>query len=826
LALAASIQNLTYDAGVGRISFRIQNQTGHKLISGFAEGRRMFVNVKAYASGGLIYEVNPYDAAAGTLRGLGYPYLGMGLPNPQPLGPNEAYVDELVYEMHPSSSLTGEQETFHFALADGRYKDNRIPPKGFRIAQADGRQSVPVWHGLEDPGYFSAPEYAGGYDEVNLTDYGVSIPGADYVEVRLYYQTTSREYIEFLRDEINGTGNLTLSGTGAGGDPPYIVQSDPFFAQLKAWGDTIWQLWDHNKGVPGAAPFLMTQSSFVPPSQPVVRLTTAEQAVPESVGQATVTAELTAPTGVTVTVPYSVSGTATGGGVDHDLADGEFEIPPGSSSATLTFDVVDDEVVEGDETMVVTLGAPSYAELGEPDVQTITIQDNDQVPVVRLTMAEQTVSEGVGQVTVTAELTATTGVTVTAPYTVSGTATGGGVDHDLADGEFEIPPGSSSASVTFSVVDDDLVEGNETVVVTLGAPSYATLGEPDAQTITIQDNDQVPVVRLMAAERTVSEGVGQVTVPAELTATTGVTVTAPYTVSGTATGGGVDHDLADGGFEIPPGSSSASVTFSVVDDEVVEGDETVVVTLGAPSNATLGEPDVQTITIQDNDQVPVVRLTTAEQTVSEGVGQVTVTAELTATTGATVTAPYSVSGTATGGGVDHDLADGEFEIPPGSSSASVTFSVVDDDAMEDNETAVVTLGVPSNATLGEPDVQTITIADDDFLVPVPPSNVIIRGPITGVIQVDHSFTAAVEPMSTTLPITYVWQATEFSAVTVTAGLSHVMSFTWTFAGEKVIALTVSNGFGGPVTATRRIEIELSQAVEQYHTYLPVVFKRP
>ncbi|MFN2196699.1 MAG: phosphoglycerate kinase, partial [Anaerolineales bacterium] len=42
---------------------------------------------------------------------------------------------------HPSSSLTGEDETFHFALATGRYKDNRIPPKGFRIGEAADRLS-------------------------------------------------------------------------------------------------------------------------------------------------------------------------------------------------------------------------------------------------------------------------------------------------------------------------------------------------------------------------------------------------------------------------------------------------------------------------------------------------------------------------------------------------------------------------------------------------------------------------------------------------------------------------------------------------------------
>ena len=99
----------------------------------------MFVNIKAFAGGNLTYQVNPYDYTVGTLKGL---------PNSSSspsLGPNEVYVGKLVYEMHPSSTLTGEDETFHFALATGRYKDNRIPPKGFDIASAAARLSVPVW---------------------------------------------------------------------------------------------------------------------------------------------------------------------------------------------------------------------------------------------------------------------------------------------------------------------------------------------------------------------------------------------------------------------------------------------------------------------------------------------------------------------------------------------------------------------------------------------------------------------------------------------------------------------------------------------------------
>ncbi|MBN1916662.1 MAG: hypothetical protein JW889_02030, partial [Verrucomicrobia bacterium] len=249
---AAAIQGFSYNPTTGQVTFRVQNQTGHKLISGFPEGRRMFVSVEAYdALNTRLYAVNPYDDAADTLKGLDPAYS----PNSPALDPNEFYVDELVYEMHPTSALTGETQTFHFALATGREKDIRIPPKGFDIANAATRLAEPVWHGASAPDYFTAAEYAGGYDEVALADYGVLMPGAARVEVKLYYQTTSREYIEFLRNEINGTGNLTLPVSA------YIVQTDPFFDRLKAWGDTIWQLWTHNADVPGAAPVLMTEAS-------------------------------------------------------------------------------------------------------------------------------------------------------------------------------------------------------------------------------------------------------------------------------------------------------------------------------------------------------------------------------------------------------------------------------------------------------------------------------------------------------------------------------------------------------------------------------------
>ena len=213
----------------------------------------MFVTVRLYdAAGAILHEVNPYDVAEGTLRGLDPAYA----PSSPPLGPAETHDDALVFEMMPSSTLTGESHTLHFVLADGRYKDNRIPPRGFRILEASARQIEPVWAGVPAPDYFSAAEYAGGYDQISL-----SLPaGAARVEVLLYYQTTSREYVEFLRDEINGTRPTLASPTPSGEAEAYVALTDPFFSGLRAWGDTIWDLWWHNKDVPGASPILMASA--------------------------------------------------------------------------------------------------------------------------------------------------------------------------------------------------------------------------------------------------------------------------------------------------------------------------------------------------------------------------------------------------------------------------------------------------------------------------------------------------------------------------------------------------------------------------------------
>ncbi|MGD8518473.1 MAG: Calx-beta domain-containing protein, partial [Anaerolineae bacterium] len=656
LLQAAAIEELTYDPGSGAISFRIQNYTGHKLISGFPEGRRMFVGIKAYSGGSLIYEVNPYDAGIGTLKGLPEAYS----PNSPALATGEAHVEALVYEMHPSSSLTGEDETFHFVLADDRYKDNRIPPKGFRIDEAPARLAQPVWHGQEEdpnnPTIYTPEEYAGGYDAVDLADYGILVPGADLIEVTLYYQTTSREYIEFLRDEINGDSTRTLSSPTPSGEPEaYIIQSDPFFDQLKAWGDTIWQLWDRNKDLPGASPFAMTGATWsgTPPT-PSVQLSPDAQAVTESAGTVAVTVTLSSPSLAEVSVPFTVGGSASGGGVDHDLAAGTFVLESGTLSDSLTFQVTDDALYERAETVVVTLGEPVNASLGSPSQQTITIVDDDDEPEISFSQPAYDQAESGGSATITVTLSGETALTASVNYATSDGSATAGADYTASSGSLSFSPGEVTKTFDVPVLVDTLPEDDETVNLSLAGAVSATLGTGTAQ-LTLIDDDPLP--SLSVSDSSADEIDSHLTFTASLSAASGRDVSVDYTTSDGSATAGEDYSAATGEtLTIPAGQTSGLIQIPLIDDALDEPNETFTLTLSNANYATLVSNQA-TGTIIDDDPLP--SLSVSDSSASESDGHLTFTASLSAASGRDVSVDYTTSDDSATAGQDYSAATGE-----------------------------------------------------------------------------------------------------------------------------------------------------------------------
>ena len=142
---------------------RVVNNTGHKLPTGYPEGRRMWINVRFYdASMGLVSESAAYDAATGV---LGHDSAGK------------------IYEVEPgldevTAPLVGVDPgpSFHFVLNNKIFMDNRIPPRGFANTSFSDFGGSPVGHSYADGQYWDDTHYA-------------IPPDADSVEVTLYYCT-------------------------------------------------------------------------------------------------------------------------------------------------------------------------------------------------------------------------------------------------------------------------------------------------------------------------------------------------------------------------------------------------------------------------------------------------------------------------------------------------------------------------------------------------------------------------------------------------------------------------------------------------------------
>lgn len=85
------------------------------------------------------------------------------------------------------------------------------------------------------------------------------------------------------------------------------------------------------------------------------------------------------------------------------------------------------------------------------------------------------------------------------------------------------------------------------------------------------------------------------------------------------------------------------------------------------------------------------------------------------------------------------------------------------------------------------------------------TGVTLSGATSGLANVPHAFTATVNPVTATQPITYIWQATAQPSMTTTSGLSSTAVFTWTTPGIQSITVTATNE-GSAVTGTHTITV--------------------
>jgi uncharacterized repeat protein (TIGR01451 family) len=145
---------------------------------------------------------------------------------------------------------------------------------------------------------------------------------------------------------------------------------------------------------------------------------------------------------------------------------------------------------------------------------------------VQFSSPAYSVGEAAGTATITVTLSAPSGRVVTVDYaTGDGTAVAPG-DYTATSGTLTFAVGQTSRTFTVTVVNDTLNEGNETVALTLSNPGNASLGVPNAATLTIVDDDAVT----LSTHKDSADATGAPLYPADTLIYT-VTVTNPATLA-------------------------------------------------------------------------------------------------------------------------------------------------------------------------------------------------------------------------------------------------------------------------------------------------------
>jgi hypothetical protein len=108
-------------------------------------------------------------------------------------------------------------------------------------------------------------------------------------------------------------------------------------------------------------------------------------------------------------------------------------------------------------------------------------------------------------------------------------------------------------------------------------------------------------VQFSAAAFSVSEGAGAATITVTLSSAAALAVTVQYATGYGTAAAGSDYVASNGIVTFAAGETSKTFNVPIVDDTAVEGDETINLTLSAPSNATLGTPSGALLTIVDDD---------------------------------------------------------------------------------------------------------------------------------------------------------------------------------------------------------------------------------
>jgi hypothetical protein len=307
----------------------------------------------------------------------------------------------------------------------------------------------------------------------------------------------------------------------------------------------------------------------------------------EGVGSGVVVLHIDPPSSTPVRVTVSSANIQAEASKDFEGLRQALVIEPNEPAYTLSLEIIDDALVEGEEQLRLTLSNYQEVSPGTITETLVTIVDND---AAFLSIGDVMVNENATNVSlVITQSISSTLQSVVDVRTVAESAT---APEDYFDffTTAVIPPGSTAATVTVQLRGDEEAEGIERFIVQLEDPTNAKLGKESA-TVTIIDDEVIPELGLETAEANETDGILPFVVT--LSSPSDETVTVEYaTRNGSAIAPG-DYLTNTGVLTIAPGSTSATVAVTLVPDQEEETNETLFLVFDNPVQAILSSSEVE-----------------------------------------------------------------------------------------------------------------------------------------------------------------------------------------------------------------------------------------
>lgn len=441
----------------------------------------------------------------------------------------------------------------------------------------------------------------------------------------------------------------------------------------------------------------------------------------ENQREATVTVRRIGGTTGDITVQYATTNGTAKAGVDYTNVTGTLTFVEGEVLQKFVVPIIDDQEIEDPETLqMMLLGVTGGGVLGFDPTATLTIiSDDSQVSFLTETYsANENAVSGNASIPVVRIGATNTSVTVDYRSTVGGTATAG-LDYIPVTDSLTFAPGETLKFFPIRIINDTNVEGKETVNLFLtNVTANSTLGL-STSVLTIVDDDFAPgMLNFSSAVYTVNEYETNIVITVTRTNGSSGVVTVNFATSDGTAAAGQDYLPTIGTLAFGDGETVKTFIVPIVPDYVAETNETVILSLSAPTGgAMLGPIDTATLTILNNNLVNgVVNFSETNYSVIESqlVATITVNRTLGFSNGVSVQAITLASSAQPGSdfvATTNTLVWAADDATP----KTFTVQIVNDTTVEDPEKLTLILtNATGGAVIGNVAQATLTIEDDDF----------------------------------------------------------------------------------------------------------------